>query len=104
MRRDIRDELGMGVGNVSRGMWVVRAVGRVGLEHRGVCGGQGGCRHGLRGSVRQSTGQRAVGQQDERVAGVRYASNGMWGVHAVGRGPGENGARGCVRCAGGLEV
>lgn len=38
------------------------------------------------------------------MVGVRYMSNGMWGVHAVGWEPGKDGARGCVRWAGELEV
>lgn len=39
--RDARDELGMGLRYVSHGMWGVRAVGRVGVEHGGVRGVQG---------------------------------------------------------------
>lgn len=77
----------------------VEGAGAAGARrYRGgrVCGGWERCWSGERWSVR-------LDASDELGMGVRYGSNGMWGVRAVGRGAGEDGTRGCVRWAGGVD-
>lgn len=71
-------------------MWWGVCLQRVGDLH--AVGRVGGCvcaRSGAQGAC-------DVGQEDALARGMKYTSNGMWGVHAMGQG--ESGARGLVVC------